>query len=599
LLHLFLYATELGNPEMRLLREVTVLITLVIVAILAFVYERKIQELNRLSHEEVQASRERYSSFVETSVEGIWLLEFDPPISTDLPIPEQVAEVYRRGRVLECNDAMATMYGYGDSAAMEGSWLRDLFSSVKESEANARAVFRFVTGGYRAIRDVIEYKDSLGRKRYGEGSLVGSVEAGALVRAWATQVDVTPRYEAEAEKNRLEEQLRRSQKLETVGTLAGGIAHDFNNILAPILGLTELVEDSVPHADRDTRESLGQIKVAAYRGKELVGQILAVGQRTDNVRKPVSVKDIVQEAQTLLRKTLPSSVRFETRFVDPCPFAMADPSQVHQVVMNLCTNSGQAMPGNRGTIFLGIDHVSIQRPPDGWDIEPGEFVVLTVADNGKGMPAEVRDRAFEPFFKGEELGRGSGLGLSVTHGIVKGHGGQIELHSEEGAGTRVKVYLPVAEEPVTSDETGQGEGRQMEEAHLSHPDWMPEEGSCGARVMVVDDEMGVLTTTEKMLRRMGFSVDGYLDSMKARDILSSGAEGFDILLTDHTMPEITGPQLADIALRRNPSIAVVIASGHRFGDEPGTRSRIVQLGKPFNLAELKASIDQARDLVDR
>jgi len=596
ILHLILYSTGSGDPEMRVLREVTVLITLVIVGILAFVYERKIQELNRISHAEAQASHERYSSFVETSVEGIWLLEFDPPIPVHLTIAEQVAGIYRRGRVVECNDAMAAMYGLENQSAMEGTALRDLYSSVKDSPGNAEAVSRFVTGGYRAIRDVIEYEDAAGRKRFGEGSLVGSVEDGALVRAWATQVDITPRFEAEAEKSRLEEQLRQSQKMETVGTLAGGIAHDFNNILAPILGFAELIEESIPPSDQDTRECLGQIKTAAYRGKDLVRQILAVGQRTENTRKPVAVRKVVQEAQTLLRQTLPSTVRFETRFVDPCPDVLADSSQIHQVVMNLCTNSGQAMPDHRGTVSLAIDYRSIPAPPEEWKIEPGDYVVLTVADDGRGMNREVRTRAFEPFFKGNEMGTGSGLGLSVTHGIVKGHGGHIELESEAGRGTKVMVYLPAAEVSAVSEATEAVEDRIEGFDYPGPVAAVPEEEGRSTRVMLVDDEESVLLTTERMMRRMGFFVDGYTDSAKARDVLTEEAGEFDILLTDHTMPEITGPQLAEVAVRENPSIAVVIASGHRFGDEPGSESRVVQLGKPFSIAELQASIEQARGL---
>lgn len=595
LVHLFLYALDLMDPELRTLREVIVLTALVLVGILAYGYERKVHSQREVSRAELQASRERYSSFVENSVEGIWLLEFDPPISINDPVPVQVANVYRTGRVVESNDSMAAMYGLDDSSAIEGASLRDLFGMVKDSDANAQAVIRFVTSGFRATRETMEYIDAQGRERYSEGSLVGSVEDGFLVRAWATQVDVTQRHEAQKERGRLEHQLRRSQRLETIGTLAGGIAHDFNNILAPILGFAELIESSIEEEDEDTKESLAQIKIAANRAKELVGQILAVGQKTENVRKPVYVAQIAKEAQVLLRQTLPSTVKFETHFPDDCPPAMADPSQVHQIVMNLCTNSGQALLGSSGTIVMEVTHETVEDPPPDWEIKPGEYVVLTVTDDGTGMPAEVQNRAFEPFFKGKEKRSGSGLGLSVTHGIVSGHSGHIELDSQEGNGTKVTIYLPATDAPALPHALQLDTDPAQEAFRISPPaSSATHEVDAGEyRVMLVDDEEGVVRTSERMLRRMGYEVESFTDSTKALDALVANPSGFDVLVTDHTMPEVTGPQLAEAARDCPEPIAVVIASGHRFGAEDDEASPFVQLGKPFSMAELKRSVEQA------
>jgi signal transduction histidine kinase len=437
--------------------------------------------------------------------------------------------------------------------------------------------------------------------------MVGAVEDGFLVQAWATQVDVTPRFQAEQEREELEQRLRRSQRLETIGTLAGGIAHDFNNILAPILGFADLAEDSVEPGDRETRASIGQIKTAANRAKELVSQILAVGQQRDNIRKPVHLSDVVADALDLLNQSLPATISLETSYQRDCPPALADPAQLHQVVMNLCTNSAQAMPDSDGTIRLEVTCEVIEAPPDGWESRPGRYVVLSVTDDGQGMSEETLSRAVEPFYTTKEAGRGSGLGLSVTHGIVHGHGGHLELESEERVGTKVTVYLPAANGTLDAPEESVGEAvltsdaasapQQMGTKSLEVPNTPPDEserdpGGDPPRVMLVDDEVGVVQTCEAMLRRLGYRVDAFTDSVAAKDALASEAASFDLLLTDHTMPEITGPELAALALEENPSIAVVIASGHRFGDDSSPDGQVVRLEKPFTVAELKASVEK-------
>jgi signal transduction histidine kinase/CheY-like chemotaxis protein len=577
ILHFLLYGAGVLAPELRTLREMVALVVALLTGGLAWVYQRSVERQNRNTHRQLQRSREQYRTFVETSVEGIWLMTFDPPVATDASEDEQMAQIFRRGRVVESNDAMAHMYEYRDASETQGLPLSSILRSVKNHPTNVESVRRFIRAGYKVIRAPLDFLDSTGTLRRFEGSLVGAVENGALVRAWATQVDVTVRYEAEAAKDAMERQLRRTQRLETIGTLAGGIAHDFNNMLSPILGFTELAEETVPPEDTETHEYLAQVTLAATRAKALVGQILAVGRHQEGTREPIRLSQIVDEAIDLLRQSLPAYIAFQTTYDPDCPPVMADAGQLHQVVMNLCTNARQAIGDRAGTVRVTVDATDVG-PDTGGTSPAGPWVRLTVEDDGAGMSQATLDRAFEAFFTTKPLGEGSGLGLSVSHGIVEGHGGHIQVESTVGVGTTFTVLLP-----ATSAAVSEADGP----AHVTHS------GFPGVRAMLVDDDAAVAALGRVMLEGLGCKVTALTDSEVALETLTHGARDFDLLVTDHTMPRVTGPQLAAMARSQNPRIAVVLASGYHAAEQSAVTEGLTLLAKPFTRLEFETKIAAA------
>ena len=342
----------------------------------------------------------------------------------------------------------------------------------------------------------------------------------------------------------LARQLQQSQKMEAIGTLAGGIAHDFNNILSIILGFTGLtLEDD--KIDDDGRENLDTVLTAANRARDLVQQILTFSRKGEQEKLRVSLQTVLADALKLLRSTFPANIEMRTD-IDPRDLVvLADPTQMHQVLMNLCTNAGQAMP--RG----GILEVKLQRVQiDGKSLEAfdmqgnGSCVRLLVRDTGIGMDAPTLERVFEPFYTTKPLGSGTGLGLSVVHGIVKEHGGHIAVESAAGAGTTFTMLLPLA-----------APGKVVAEAKV-------EQAPRGTgRILVVDDEPAVVRMAEKLLTRLGYDVVGQNSSVEALRLFREQPDQFDLVVTDHSMPDMTGDVLAMELRRIRQTIPIVICTG--------------------------------------
>jgi len=332
--------------------------------------------------------------------------------------------------------------------------------------------------------------------------------------------------------------------MEAIGTLAGGIAHDFNNILSIILGFTGLtLEDD--KIDDDGRENLDTVLTAANRARDLVQQILTFSRKGEQEKLRVSLQTVLADALKLLRSTFPANIEMRTD-IDPRDLVvLADPTQMHQVLMNLCTNAGQAMP--RG----GILEVKLQRVQiDGKSLEAfdmqgnGSCVRLLVRDTGIGMDAPTLERVFEPFYTTKPLGSGTGLGLSVVHGIVKEHGGHIAVESAAGAGTTFTMLLPLA-----------APGKVVAEAKV-------EQAPRGTgRILVVDDEPAVVRMAEKLLTRLGYDVVGQNSSVEALRLFREQPDQFDLVVTDHSMPDMTGDVLAMELRRIRQTIPIVICTG--------------------------------------
>ncbi len=371
----------------------------------------------------------------------------------------------------------------------------------------------------------------------------------------ATLRDVTQQKE-------LARQLQQSQKMEAIGTLAGGIAHDFNNILSIILGYTGLTLDHV-HIDDETEENLGMILEAANRARSLVDQILTFSRRGEQQRIPVDMQSILEDGLRLLRSSLPSTVEIRKE-IGPGPFSvMADPTQMHQVLMNLCTNAGQAMEAG-GILEVKLDHAARAgttlgtTPGASLGEVAGRDVRIVVRDTGVGMDAETMERVFEPFYTTKAPGVGIGLGLSVVHGIVSDHGGSIVVKSAAGAGATFTVLLPV------------GEAGTVDVAVEPSPIPTGE-----GRILFVDDEPAVVRMGEKLLGRLGYEVICETSSPEALRRFRSDPDQFDLVVTDQTMPDMTGEVLAQEIRRIRHDIPVIVCTGF---SKTFTRERARELG---------------------
>jgi PAS domain S-box-containing protein len=346
------------------------------------------------------------------------------------------------------------------------------------------------------------------------------------------------------ERDKIESQLRQAQKMESIGTLAGGIAHDFNNILFAIMGYTELALDSV---ERETPlyENLQEVFHAANRAKDLVKQILTFSRQTEQERQPVQVKLIVNEALKLLRASLPSTIEVG-RNIKSDALVMADPTQIHQILLNLCANAEHAMREKGGVLKVELENVELDadftaRHPD---MTPGAYLYLTVGDTGHGMPPDVLARIFDPFFTTKETGEGTGMGLSVVHGIIGSYGGAITAYSEPGQGSTFKVYLPIIE--------------RRKEPRAEAEESIP---TGSERILFVDDELALANLGKQTLESLGYDVDIRTGSIEALELFKNKPDRFDLVITDMTMPNMTGEDLAQELMHIKPNIPIILCTG--------------------------------------
>jgi PAS domain S-box-containing protein len=394
--------------------------------------------------------------------------------------------------------------------------------------------------------------------------------------------DITAVKGSQEEKARLEAQLRQAQKMEAIGTLAGGISHDFNNILAAMMGYTELVLLNQPEGTR-VHHYLDEILNAGERAKNLVGQILAFSRQSESERKPIQLRPIVKESLKLLRASLPATIEIRQDIGTDEAIVLADPTQIHQIIMNLCTNAAQAMRDNGGILEVSLHQVQADQDlcaahPD---LRPGPCVALTVGDTGCGMTREVLDRIFEPYFTTKEKGEGTGLGLAVVHGIVTGYGGVISVKTEPARGSVFKIYLPAVETaaPQTRRDEKLQSGRE--------------------RILFVDDEPSLVEIGRDMLQHLGYEVVTFSSSLEALDAFRARPDRFDLVITDMTMPQMTGERLAQALIEIRPDLPVILCTGY---SERITEEMASALGiKAFLLKPLSAHdlAKKVRDTLDK
>lgn len=393
--------------------------------------------------------------------------------------------------------------------------------------------------------------------------------------------ELLERKRFEKERAEMIMQIQKSQKMEAIGTLAGGIAHDFNNILSAVIGFTQMSIAKTPGGS-SIENHLNQVLQAAHRAKDLVRQILTFSHQTKEEGQPTRIKTIAKEVIKLLRASLPSTIEIMSE-LNSDAYVMADPTRIHQVIMNLCTNASHAMEEKGGIIRIRLENILVTSNdnPFSPDLCAGQYVGLHVLDSGHGMTQEVKDRIFDPFYTTKKEGKGTGMGLSVVHGIVKRCKGTIQVESSPGSGSTFRVFWPVIEMHAPSE-------KQLKEKIVGGTE----------RLLIVDDETFQTDMAAEMLESLGYSVVTQNDSTKALDLFLNDINSFNLVITDMTMPKMTGKVLANEILKKRPDMPIILCSGY---SEEMTVEKARDLGireylmKPIGLKDMAKTVRNVLD----
>ena len=541
--------------ETRLTAERTLLTSaamLALIALAAWGLQRRERAL--------QTNEKRFRSMIENSTDAI------------------VVTRPRTEGIVYASPAFRRMTGYGLSDVRGKEFLDFIHPEQRSAALTLRDEGLRVPGNIITHEFLVRHLD--GSHRWVEVSATNLLHEPAVRAIVINLRDITERKLAEAERSRLENRLRQSAKMEAVGRLAGGIAHDFNNILGGILGYAEMLVETAKEGSAERRYAQN-VLTAAERASALVEQILTYSRSQRGNRAAVDLGAIVAETLELVRGSL--SVDSELQITLPAKplYVIADPTQIHQIVMNLCTNAMHAI-GERGTIRVSAEAVDApaERVFAHTTLAPGRYAVLKVEDTGRGMDATTLGRLFEPFFTTKEVGKGTGLGLSLVYGIVTDSGGAIEVTSSVGKGSCFAVYLPLVDAPAAAADDARG----------------PLVRGRGERVLVVDDEEPLLAVTCESLRRLGYEPAGFADAQAALAEFERQPERYDAVLTDEVMPDLTGTQLATVLLGRRSNLPVILVSGYTGSiiTELATSAGVREiLKKPVHAQELAAALARA------
>ncbi|MBI5141481.1 MAG: PAS domain S-box protein [Nitrospirae bacterium] len=512
---------------------------------------------------ELQSSEKRFRTLVDQAVDSFFLFDTDGLI---VDVNQRACDTlgYRREELLgmTVGEISPALSGFDSAEAPWGS-LKPLNAVTNE--------------GVHRRKDGTDFPVEM---------RVGLMDIGGQRFIMGLARDISERREAESERRKLEAQLQQAQKMEAIGVLAGGIAHDFNNILSAIIGYATLAQMKID-ADTPAFRDIEQVHKASNRAADMVKQILAFSRQARQERAPVDIRMIIKEAVKLLRASIPVSIEIRQNINASSGSVLADPTQIHQILMNLCTNAYHAMREKGGVLDVSLDEARIT----GNDIsamlnlEPGSYLRLTVSDTGHGMDKATADRIFEPYFTTKPPGEGTGLGLSVVHGIVKSCNGHISVYSEPGLGTSFHVYLPSV--------GAASEGGQLGLKPLEH-------GT--EHLLIVDDEEQIVLMEKEMLAGLGYTITACSTPEQALEAFRVCPGSYDLVITDMTMPHVMGTDLALEMLRIRPDIPVILCTGFSdLVDEKTAKSLGIRefVMKPILLTSLAGIIRKVMDEAGR
>ena len=527
------------------------------------VLQLKIKKELTLAQEALKKSEERLKLVLEGSNDAFW----DWNIKTgEFHFSSRFSEIlgYKEEEIEHSVDFWRELIHPEDSVSV----MERVNKHLKERKDNYELEHRILTGegGWKWVLM--------------RGKVVCRGKDEIPLRAAGTYTDITGRKIMEQDKERLQAHLLQAQKMEALGVLAGGIAHDFNNILLSIIGYTELAMFYITEGS-EAWQSLEGVIEASDRAKELSRQILTFSRKSEKERKPLKVSSIVKEALKFLKASLPKNIKVKENIVAKEGLVLADSTQIYQVVMNLCTNSAHAIGKENGLLKVDLCEREIDVLPDYPDLPPGAYLELTVKDTGYGIKKDVIKRIFEPFFTTKKRGEGTGMGLSVVHGIVKSHGGAITVESEPGKGSTFQVFLPRIEAEVP-------EKPKFQKKMLAGKE----------RILCVDDEKQIVYLMEKILGSLGYNVDTKISSTEALETFRAFPEDYDLIITDEGMPDLKGSDMAKEIFSIRPEMPVILCTG--FSDDI-TPEGALQLGikkyipKPVSIIQIAEAIRKIFD----
>jgi signal transduction histidine kinase/CheY-like chemotaxis protein len=507
-------------------------------------------------------------------------MEFPQPIPVNLPA-KNIAELILKGGIFtDCNDAEAKMYNFDSRKDFIGKYPREV---IPDFDNSTNRYELFVTNGFKTELLETEEKDREGNIHYFKKSSFGALKDGKLHAIWGIQMEIT-------DQRRLEEQLRQSQKLEAIGTLAGGIAHDFNNLLTVINGHAEISMMAL-EKDHPSHKDIISILSAGKKAKTLTSQLLAFSRKQIYSPKVVEINNVISRLDKMLRRLIGEDIIIESNLQQGIPLIKADPGQIEQILMNLIVNARDAINEKQTAVKTKkiiietgqtvIEEGFVAKHPGS---KTGLHVVLTVSDTGIGMEEGILDKIFEPFFTTKDKGLGIGLGLSTVYGIVKQNNGSIYAYSEPGLGTRIKIYWPATDEEKINHET-----KVVTKAALLGQE----------SILVVEDDAGVRNFVGTALKDLGYTVFEADNGKKALDILKQNGKSIDLIVTDLIMPEMNGKELAIEVTKILPKVRVLFTSGYTEDHivNSGSLDRGVDfLQKPYSIQTLAKKV---REVIDK